>query len=63
METIELVYHMKSKTKKKIGDVTLKLDINKAYNIRFVYINALIISHLHFKDNCFLFLKTAKIVT
>lgn len=33
MAAIEVIHHMKSKVKGKIGDVALKLDISKAYDI------------------------------
>lgn len=32
LATIELVHYMKSKTKVKVGDVALKVDISKAYD-------------------------------
>lgn len=32
MEAIEVVHHMKAKTKGKIGDIALKLDISKTYD-------------------------------
>jgi len=32
MQSIEIVYHIKSKVKCNQGDVALKLDISKAYN-------------------------------
>jgi len=32
MVAIEIVHHMKSKVRSKVGDVALKLHISKAYN-------------------------------
>jgi hypothetical protein len=32
MTAIEVIHYMKSKTKGKLGDVALKLDISKAYD-------------------------------
>ncbi|CAI8613075.1 unnamed protein product [Vicia faba] len=71
MAAIEVVHHIKTKTKGKIDNITLKLDVIKAYDminwnylrdvlITMVFnqkLNAPIISHLLFTDDCFLFFK------